>query len=791
MLQGIDYKYSYFLLYVFMSFVGITFPNKGAARVVQLTNFPSDCTDLRSISLTTDGLNAFFVSKCDLTSNNQNKVDQIFHINLSNQKTTQVTRLNGNQISSAIASGDGSVITNLQLTGTSQLLYATASNGSNNALVKKISTNLTYDRIQDYLSLDFYGQKVVYTYSRFSGWGCDVPSVFIADIKSKEHRNILESDWCNFPAYIPKISGNGDTVLVRENWWSNGPFDLVSINTKNGDISPIVKDAPSNFEVMSADLSLSGAVTVFAVGDYLGIFGFEPPFSLYKSLAIGGKKYKLNPCKAVHDSYSCMASPSLISVNGKSIISRLRWDPPWGCSNCDYYPDTLVRFHGNGDQVEVIASADDRKYFINLETANVDHSIILFSTNKNLIGSNENNISQLFAYIDDDLPNKIPVVLVHGFNSNRKAFGQLEEFLELRDSIQVFSFDYSEHTTLNLNKYPQWKEINWPIERIAGEFGSYICETVKGGVLNLENGSCSDSKSVDVVAHSMGGLVSRAYMAGMATLGNDSTGKPIKLPYHSSNSIRKLVMAGTPNYGVSVASLAETFDIPLVDLIKHPQIKQLAYGSQFVWNLHWAWRNKLKHRTLPTENNLLLIAGTNTETTAEISDCVVDVASAVLPEEFLANKDRIRYLPYKHTYARPGCINKSPELAKVVGYQHETYKLIRSFLLDQPLPPINFNPGDKILHNGLLLLQFYPVPPDCIAVDGINPPNYLNKSAYRLTLFPLDAGNHTMTLFAPENFISPRPFNLTITEARPNIMQPIQFQEGSSSGIECTPKIPW
>ena len=56
------------------------------------------------------------------------------------------------------------------------------------------------------------------------------------------------------------------------------------------------------------------------------------------------------------------------------------------------------------------------------------------------------------------------------------------------------------------------------------------------------------SDQVDVVAHSMGGLVARAWISGMESV-----------PYN--NEIRRIITAGTPHFGIPYSS----FDIFLAD----------------------------------------------------------------------------------------------------------------------------------------------------------------------------------------------------------------------------------
>jgi triacylglycerol esterase/lipase EstA (alpha/beta hydrolase family) len=103
---------------------------------------------------------------------------------------------------------------------------------------------------------------------------------------------------------------------------------------------------------------------------------------------------------------------------------------------------------------------------------------------------------------------------------------------------------------------------------------------------------------VDLVAHSMGGLVARAWIAGLA---QDELGDPV--PYQGE--IRRLVMAATPHYGADIASkskylaklrklssdlsLDPPFDSCRNNQVRDAQASQMVFGSAFLKKLHEAW----------------------------------------------------------------------------------------------------------------------------------------------------------------------------------------------------------
>jgi pimeloyl-ACP methyl ester carboxylesterase len=114
-----------------------------------------------------------------------------------------------------------------------------------------------------------------------------------------------------------------------------------------------------------------------------------------------------------------------------------------------------------------------------------------------------------------------PVVLVHGICGQPDSFGKMSNLLA-KAGLSVTTFDYSSFS----NGLPT----DVRIEELAGFFADHVND------VRTRTGA----SQVDVVAHSMGGLIARAWMAGLAT---------VHVPY--LGQIRKLVLAGTPNYGIN------------------------------------------------------------------------------------------------------------------------------------------------------------------------------------------------------------------------------------------------
>ncbi|HXP83819.1 MAG TPA: beta-propeller fold lactonase family protein [Bryobacteraceae bacterium] len=124
----------------------------------------------------------------------------------------------------------------------------------------------------------------------------------------------------------------------------------------------------------------------------------------------------------------------------------------------------------------------------------------------------------------------VPVILIHGFCAGPSdTFGDMQQALLDDTGNPADSYDYSRLTESIFSLSG--------VEDIASGFGLYIKQYLLANKL----------KHVDVVAHSMGGLVARSWMAG---LGGPAYG----------GEIRRLITLGSPHYGVSVSDLAKWID---------------------------------------------------------------------------------------------------------------------------------------------------------------------------------------------------------------------------------------
>ncbi len=141
-----------------------------------------------------------------------------------------------------------------------------------------------------------------------------------------------------------------------------------------------------------------------------------------------------------------------------------------------------------------------------------------------------------------------PVMLVHGFTGNEQTWETLANYLRTQKYEPV------------VREYYKGPADESTIERQSEKLGKYIQEV---RAAYKENNFLQ--KRVDIVAHSMGGLISRYYISNMARYGKAAG---IYIPYdvklsHDElkanrfkkpvilNDVRKLIMVGTPNHGAS------------------------------------------------------------------------------------------------------------------------------------------------------------------------------------------------------------------------------------------------
>ena len=248
---------------------------------------------------------------------------------------------------------------------------------------------------------------------------------------------------------------------------------------------------------------------------------------------------------------------------------------------------------------------------------------------------------------------RVPVILLNGFQlvcsttdstvaASVGTFGQLASMLQ-SDGAPVLFFNNCFYGDIT-------------IEQLASHLNAYIN--------SLQYTDGTSVTQVDLVVHSMGGLIARAYLAGKSTV-SGSYAPP------SNPKIHKLVAIATPHFGSFQAANIGYQDAEMV------------LGSQVLWDLA-TWNQG--QDDLRGVDALAIIGNAGTYgTTNNASDGVVSLTSGSL--DFTRPDQRTRIVPYCHVTPFFGSglgmsCSSSRGIADIDDSSHLTAKIVRSFLAD-------------------------------------------------------------------------------------------------------------
>jgi uncharacterized protein (TIGR03437 family) len=249
---------------------------------------------------------------------------------------------------------------------------------------------------------------------------------------------------------------------------------------------------------------------------------------------------------------------------------------------------------------------------------------------------------------------KPPVVFVNGYQFGctgtvtfQDTFGSADQLLARDSRASLF---FNNCTVPN----------NPPIEDLGNEFGKF-----------LESLRYSDGRpvpQVDVVAHSMGGMIVRSFIAGKQRERGVFT-PPANL------KIRKAVFLAVPFFGAVLADRTDLFPQTGV------QATELQPGSAFVFDLN-TWNQYMDDLRGLDAVAVVGTGGTGIVSgTPNFDDSTVSVTSASLD---FARKGRTRVIPYCHTSLTGilsiACAGSAPAIARMTNDQHDGAKIMLSFL---------------------------------------------------------------------------------------------------------------
>ncbi|HYP08926.1 MAG TPA: IPT/TIG domain-containing protein [Bryobacteraceae bacterium] len=330
----------------------------------------------------------------------------------------------------------------------------------------------------------------------------------------------------------------------------------------------------------------------------------------------------------------------------------------------------------------------------------------------------------------DAIPNrgKPPVVFLNGYqrecegSSFRGSFGSVDQLLNEEGRVTLF-FDNC--------AFP-----NHPaIETLGNEFAKFL----RG--LRYENGE--PVARVDVVAHSMGGLIVRSYLAGKQTQEGVFTPP-------ADTMLRKVVLLGTSHFGSPATNL-------LAGGGGDAQSAQLEPGSRFTFDLATWNQGTDDLRGVDTiavlgnaANGLLLMR-------SGFGDGVTTLTSGSL--DFTA-PGRTRVVPYCHTGGITSfvCARGSAQLAQMDSRTHDSFRILLSFLNDTPeWRSIGTTPQtDPVLSKGGGVLVRYR--------DAADRPVTIERAVSPLVEVALLDKSLVFADYAPS--AQPLPINLTLSDNR-------------------------
>lgn len=256
---------------------------------------------------------------------------------------------------------------------------------------------------------------------------------------------------------------------------------------------------------------------------------------------------------------------------------------------------------------------------------------------------------------------KSPLLLVHGINSVYPSWNTLADKFIDDNEYDVWQFYYPH---------------DQKIDASAQQLSKSIFQILKqGGPLNFGNDQYS-SNGIKIVAHSMGGLVTRQYI-------QSNTYK---------NNISKLLMLGTPNNGsFSVYRLLDEISfrglnyMSVMSDVKSPATIEMTPGSSFLKSLNDQTPRALKNSGVIFKD-YLVIAGTDNCVPLGIHDEIRNQHDGVVAvsSASLLNKDIP--LAVSNNF---GHVSVNLPLFHKIGISEIDTSIIKSFLNN------NYNPSDE------------------------------------------------------------------------------------------------
>lgn len=291
------------------------------------------------------------------------------------------------------------------------------------------------------------------------------------------------------------ILTNIDTgIIVGENTTNSNGKASFKIKHTNVDIEKY------HFKVQAMDLTNEITVPVIELGIHLEINPVTG--ESFKGIVSDGKStvdIMINLDKSLANGELHISKPPIGKVEGKPVKFRGKIQLTDGKAVIQYIAPSYVK----------------------------NDAIDLFNEN---ISNGASVVPILFTYTAEDKTKKefnleinvyrTPIMLVHGFTGDKTTWSKLSEYLKQ----QKFDTHIGEYYALDNSIQAQARMLK---QNIQDKISVYAQHDIK-------------MSKADIVAHSMGGLISRFYV-------NNSS--------YYKNDVRKIIMVGTPNHGCSWVDL--------------------------------------------------------------------------------------------------------------------------------------------------------------------------------------------------------------------------------------------
>jgi hypothetical protein len=178
-------------------------------------------------------------------------------------------------------------------------------------------------------------------------------------------------------------------------------------------------------------------------------------------------------------------------------------------------------------------TSNSQQITVSINTTDLDPNT--YHGTMTVTSSNADNSPQNMT-VNYDVPPIVPVVLVHGWTGDSGDWSILKAWLTNDGYEYVFAAD------LHRCGHPSEAEFKSDISLMYKGNAEILSNQIEVYILSLPNEVRNRIQSIDIIGHSMGGLVSRRYIAQRAG------------DIWNSRKVRNLIMLGTPNNGSELAS---------------------------------------------------------------------------------------------------------------------------------------------------------------------------------------------------------------------------------------------